>query len=84
MKSIPKLKSGLSSETSALHLRHRKKGQKITNFNDQQKEPKWSKNHHKKGPEITKKEASSVAESPPSLDLDLYFSKSPDLPEWWR
>jgi hypothetical protein len=48
MKSNPKLKSGLSSETSTLHLRHRQKGQKITNFSDQQKEPKWSKNHHKK------------------------------------
>jgi len=32
----------------------------------------------------TKKEASSIAGSPPSLDLDLYFSESPDLPKWWR
>jgi hypothetical protein len=57
---------------------------KNTNFGDQQKGPKWSKNHHKKGPEITKKEASSVARSLPFLDLDLYFFESPNLPGWWR
>jgi hypothetical protein len=45
---------------------------------------KRTKNHHKKRPEITKKEASSVAESPPSLYLDLCFSKSLDLPRWWQ
>jgi hypothetical protein len=62
-----------------------------TNSGDQQKGQKRSKNQHKKGPEITKKEASSIAffsilrfGSPPSLDLDLYFSESADLPEWWR
>jgi hypothetical protein len=51
--------------------------------NHQLRQPtKRSENHHKKGPKITKNEASSVVGSPPSLDLDLCFSKSLDLPGW--
>jgi len=87
MKSNPKLKSDSLARSQPFISVTDKRDQKSSkkhNSGDQQKLPKRSKNHHTKGLEITKKEASSIAGSPPSLDLDLYFFESPDLPEWWR
>jgi hypothetical protein len=55
-----------------------KKDQKSPTLETNKKDQKGAKITIKKGPEIIKKKASSVAGSPPSLDLDLYFSESPD------
>jgi hypothetical protein len=87
MKSNPKLKSDFLARPQPFIFvtdKKDKKSPKKHQLRQPTKRTKKSKNHYKKGLEITKKEASSITGSPPSLDLDLYFSESPNLPGWWR